>query len=82
MKAQCVICYGLTRMTDVAGVYHLGELDIRLARYDSPNITCPLQEVSYNWSSVYLSLNSLIFYCNYCILFDRIYLNNSIIQTT
>lgn len=32
MKGLCVICYGLTQMTDVVGVFHLVVLDIHLAR--------------------------------------------------
>jgi hypothetical protein len=32
MKDPCVICYGLTQMTDVVGVFHLAVLDILLAR--------------------------------------------------
>nr|GMD23128.1 serine/threonine-protein phosphatase PP2A catalytic subunit isoform X3 [Ipomoea batatas]GME01091.1 serine/threonine-protein phosphatase PP2A catalytic subunit isoform X3 [Ipomoea batatas]GME04375.1 serine/threonine-protein phosphatase PP2A catalytic subunit isoform X3 [Ipomoea batatas] len=39
MKGQCVIFYGLILMIVVVGVYHLGVLDIPLAKTYQSNLT-------------------------------------------
>jgi hypothetical protein len=42
MRDLCVIFYGQTLMIDVAGVFHLEELDILLVRILLNNLTIPI----------------------------------------